>query len=55
MLAVANGLNVRSLANLVYPYPTLSEIGKRAAVEFLRPQAQNTWVRRAIRAARWFG
>lgn len=54
-LAIAKGLKVQDLAGLVFAYPTLSEISKRAAVEFIRPSAQNPWVRRAIRAARWLG
>ena len=33
---VAKGLKVQDLAGLVFPYPTLSEVSKRAAVEFLR-------------------
>lgn len=54
-LAMAKGLKVQDLAGLVFPYPTLSEISKRAAVEFIKPGAQNPWVRRAIRVARWLG
>lgn len=54
-LAISKGLTVRDLAGLVFAYPTLSEISKRAAVEFVRPGAQNAWVRRAIRLARWLG
>jgi pyruvate/2-oxoglutarate dehydrogenase complex dihydrolipoamide dehydrogenase (E3) component len=54
-LAYAKGLKAQDLAGLVFPYPTLSEVTKRAAVEFLRPSAQNPWVRRLIGLARWFG
>jgi pyruvate/2-oxoglutarate dehydrogenase complex dihydrolipoamide dehydrogenase (E3) component len=54
-LAMAKGLKVQDLAALVFPYPTLSEVTKRAAVEFLRPSAQSPWVRRAIGFARRFG
>ena len=35
-LAMAKGLKVQDLAGLVFPYPTLSEVTKRAAVEFLQ-------------------
>jgi pyruvate/2-oxoglutarate dehydrogenase complex dihydrolipoamide dehydrogenase (E3) component len=54
-LAIAKGLKVQDLANLVFPYPTLSEITKRAAVEFLRPSAQRPIVRRIVEFARKFG
>ena len=55
VLALAKGLKVQDLAGLVFPYPTLSEVSKRAAVEFLRPSAQNPWLRRLIGVARRFG
>ena len=54
-LALAKGLKVQDLAGVVFPYPTLSEATKRTAVEFLRPSAQNPWVRRLIGLARRFG
>jgi pyruvate/2-oxoglutarate dehydrogenase complex dihydrolipoamide dehydrogenase (E3) component len=54
-LAMGKGLKVQDLAGVVFPYPTFSEVTKRAAVEFLRPSAQNVWVRRLIGAARRLG
>ncbi len=54
-LALAKGLKVQDIAGIAFPYPTLSEATKRAAVEFLRPSAQNQWVRRLIGLARRFG
>jgi pyruvate/2-oxoglutarate dehydrogenase complex dihydrolipoamide dehydrogenase (E3) component len=54
-LAMAKGLKVQDLAGLVFPYPTFSEVTKRAAVEFIRPGAQNPWVRRVIGAVRRLG
>ena len=54
-LAMAKSLKVQDLANLVFPYPTLSEVSKRAAVEFLRPSAQRRLVRRVVEFARKFG
>jgi pyruvate/2-oxoglutarate dehydrogenase complex dihydrolipoamide dehydrogenase (E3) component len=54
-LAVRKGLKVQDLAGTVFPYPTLSEASKRAAVEFLRPSAESPWVRRLIRILRLFG
>jgi pyruvate/2-oxoglutarate dehydrogenase complex dihydrolipoamide dehydrogenase (E3) component len=54
-LAIKQGLKVQDLAGLVFPYPTLSEVTKRAAVEFLRPKTQSPWARRLIGFARRFG
>jgi pyruvate/2-oxoglutarate dehydrogenase complex dihydrolipoamide dehydrogenase (E3) component len=54
-LAMAKGLKVQDLAGLVFPYPTFSEVTKRAAVEFIRPSAQNPWVRRLLGAVRRLG
>jgi pyruvate/2-oxoglutarate dehydrogenase complex dihydrolipoamide dehydrogenase (E3) component len=34
-LAITRGLNIRDMAELVVPYPTLGEIGKRAAQSYL--------------------
>jgi pyruvate/2-oxoglutarate dehydrogenase complex dihydrolipoamide dehydrogenase (E3) component len=55
VLAIAKGMKAGDLAGLVFPYPTFSELTKRASVEFLRPAAQNPWARRIIAAARWLG
>jgi pyruvate/2-oxoglutarate dehydrogenase complex dihydrolipoamide dehydrogenase (E3) component len=54
-LAIAQGLNVRSLTGIVLPYPTLSEIGKRAAIDFFTPSLTSPWVRRIIAWLRIFG
>jgi pyruvate/2-oxoglutarate dehydrogenase complex dihydrolipoamide dehydrogenase (E3) component len=54
-LAIRKGLKAQDLAGTVFPYPTLSEASKRAAVEFLRPSAETPWVRRLIRILRLFG
>lgn len=55
VLAMSKGLKVSDLAGLVYPYPTFSEVTKSAAVEFLRPSAQNPWLRRGIGLLRRLG
>jgi len=54
-LAIAQGLNIRALTNLVVPYPTLSEIGKRAAIDYFTPSLTSPWVRRIITWLRIFG
>jgi hypothetical protein len=37
------------------PYPTLAEIGKRAAVTYFTSSLTNVWVRRIIALLRRFG
>jgi pyruvate/2-oxoglutarate dehydrogenase complex dihydrolipoamide dehydrogenase (E3) component len=54
-LAIAQGLNVRSLTGIILPYPTLSEIGKRAAIDYFTPSLTSPWVRRMITWLRIFG
>jgi pyruvate/2-oxoglutarate dehydrogenase complex dihydrolipoamide dehydrogenase (E3) component len=54
-MAVSKGMKAQDLASLVFPYPTYSEVTKRAAVEFLKPATQNAWLRRLIGVARAFG
>ena len=54
-LAIARGLNIRAIAGIVLPYPTLSEIGKRAAIDYFTPSLTNPWVRRIINWLRIFG
>ncbi len=54
-LAIAQGLNIRSLTGIVLPYPTLSEISKRAAIDFFTPSLTSPWVRRIIAWLRIFG
>jgi pyruvate/2-oxoglutarate dehydrogenase complex dihydrolipoamide dehydrogenase (E3) component len=48
-LAIAQGLNIRAIAEMVAPYPTFGEINKRAAMMFFAPLATNPTVRRMIR------
>ncbi len=54
-VAIAQGLNIRSFADIVLPYPTLSEIGKRAAIDYFAPSLTGSWVRRIIGWMRIFG
>jgi pyruvate/2-oxoglutarate dehydrogenase complex dihydrolipoamide dehydrogenase (E3) component len=54
-LAIAQGLNIRAFTGIVLPYPTLSEIGKRAAIDYFTPSLTRPWVRRIIRWLRIFG
>jgi pyruvate/2-oxoglutarate dehydrogenase complex dihydrolipoamide dehydrogenase (E3) component len=54
-LAIAQGLNIHSFTEIVLPYPTLSELGKRAAIDFFAPGLTSPWVRRIIGWLRIFG
>jgi pyruvate/2-oxoglutarate dehydrogenase complex dihydrolipoamide dehydrogenase (E3) component len=54
-LAISRGLHIRALAGIIVPYPTLAEIGKRAAVTYFLPSLTNIWVRRIIALLRRFG
>jgi pyruvate/2-oxoglutarate dehydrogenase complex dihydrolipoamide dehydrogenase (E3) component len=54
-LALSQRLNIRAMAGIVVPYPTLSEIGKRAAIEYFAPRLTGSWVRRIIRWLRKLG
>jgi len=54
-LAIAQGLNIRAMTGVVLPYPTLSEIGKRAAIDYFTPGLTSPWVRRIIMWLRIFG
>lgn len=47
-LAIAQGLNIRALAELVVPYPTLGEVSRRAAISYFTPGLTNPWVQRIM-------
>ena len=47
-LAIGQGMKIRALAGTVFPYPTLSEIGKRAAISYFTPSLTSPMVRRII-------
>ena len=55
VLALAQGLNIKAMTGIVLPYPTLSEIGKRAAIDYFTPKLTSPMVRRIIRWMRLFG
>jgi pyruvate/2-oxoglutarate dehydrogenase complex dihydrolipoamide dehydrogenase (E3) component len=54
-LAINQRLNIRALAAIVVPYPTLSEVGKRAAITYFTPSLTSGWVRRMVRWLRRLG
>jgi pyruvate/2-oxoglutarate dehydrogenase complex dihydrolipoamide dehydrogenase (E3) component len=54
-LALSRSLNIRAMTGIVVPYPTLSEIGRRAAISYFVPSLSNPRVRRLINFLRRFG
>ena len=54
-LAISQGLNIRAFTGIVVPYPTLSEIGKRAAIDFFTPSLTSPLLRRIITWLRILG
>jgi pyruvate/2-oxoglutarate dehydrogenase complex dihydrolipoamide dehydrogenase (E3) component len=53
-LALSKNLTLRDMASYVAPYPTLGEIGKRAAVAYFTPMARKPLVRRLVNLLRKF-
>ncbi len=47
-LAISQGLRVKAMTGWVSPYPTLSEINKRAAIRYYAAAAGNRWLRTVI-------
>ena len=54
-LAVSRKMKVGDVRGFVSPYPTMTEIGKRAAITFYSPVTSDKWVRRIITFLRKFG
>lgn len=54
-LAIAQRMNVRAFLGLVVPYPTMAEIGKRAALTFYNRSLTSPWTRRIIALLRRLG
>ncbi|HXV26090.1 MAG TPA: FAD-dependent oxidoreductase [Alphaproteobacteria bacterium] len=49
VLAMQNGLGLKSMAQMLAPYPTFGEIGKRAAGSFFAPRLFSPGTRRLVR------
>ncbi|MGH6894657.1 MAG: dihydrolipoyl dehydrogenase family protein [Dongiaceae bacterium] len=54
-LAMSRRLKLSALAGPMLPYPTLSELTKRAAGQFYAPRLFSPAIRRLVRVLRWFG
>ncbi len=55
VMAVQKGWGVRDMAGFVFPYPTLSEVSKRAAITHFAPLAARPSIRRIIGFLRKLG
>ncbi len=55
VLAVTKKIKISAIANLVLPYPTLSEVGKRAAITNYAGLAQKPLTRRILGLLKIFG
>ena len=54
-LAVSQGMNIKAMTGFISPYPTLTEINKRAAYKFYASAPANALVRKAISLLKKFG
>lgn len=54
-LAITQGMKVGAMTGYIPPYPTMTEIGKRASTEYYRPTLQNPWLRGVIKLLQKFG
>ncbi|NUJ81330.1 FAD-dependent oxidoreductase [Methylocystis sp. FS] len=54
-LAISQGLKIGALANIIMPYPTLSEISKRSAGSYYTPTLFSPRTQRLVRFLRIFG
>jgi pyruvate/2-oxoglutarate dehydrogenase complex dihydrolipoamide dehydrogenase (E3) component len=54
-LAIQQQLNIRAIAELIVPYPTLAEINKRAAIGYFTSSLTSPMLRRIITFLRRFG
>ncbi|MCV9962491.1 FAD-dependent oxidoreductase [Pararhizobium sp. BT-229] len=54
-MIVANGHSLRHVRGSIAPYPTMTEIGKRAVIAYYTPLTRKPFVRALIRLLRRFG
>jgi pyruvate/2-oxoglutarate dehydrogenase complex dihydrolipoamide dehydrogenase (E3) component len=54
-LAIQQEIGIRAMAELIVPYPTLAEVGKRAAMSYYVPNLTSPLLRRIIVFLRRFG
>jgi pyruvate/2-oxoglutarate dehydrogenase complex dihydrolipoamide dehydrogenase (E3) component len=54
-LVIEQNRKLKSIAGLVFPYPTRSEVSKAAASKYYAPKLFSKWPKRLVRALLWFG
>ena len=54
-LAISQGLDIKAIAQYISPYPTLGEIGKRAAGSYFLPKLTTPFVRKTVQFLSRFG
>lgn len=54
-LAISKGMKVKDIAQLIAPYPTLSEISKRAAGSYFTPKIYSDKVKKIVKFLKLFG
>ncbi len=55
VMAVQKRWTVQDIAGFIFPYPTFSEVSKRAALTHFSPMAGKPWIRRILGVLRKFG
>ena len=55
VLAIDRSLKIGAMANLIAPYPTLSEVSKRVAASYYTDTLFGGRTRKLVRALRWLG
>ena len=55
VIAVQKNWSVQDMVGFVFPYPTLSEVSKRAALTHFSPMAGKPWIRRVLGFLRKLG
>ena len=55
VLAIGQKLKVKAVASMIAPYPTLSEVSKRAAGSFFTPKLFSERTRKIVRVLSWLG
>jgi pyruvate/2-oxoglutarate dehydrogenase complex dihydrolipoamide dehydrogenase (E3) component len=54
-LAIERGVPIRTVAGMIVPYPTLSDVGKWAAATYFMPGSTGSWARRMVGVMRRLG
>lgn len=54
-MAMSKKMKIGAVTSIIFAYPTLSEISKRAAYQYYAPGLTNPWIRRIISWLRIFG